>query len=86
MLKRPDWMSFEKFRESRRQVANTVKAYLKGRVLPGTASRYVEKGRKFRDSFAQQRSPSFLEKKKEHRRMRNKMARHSRRINRLRAR
>jgi hypothetical protein len=70
--------AFQKYRERIREEAQQLKQYLKGRVIPGTESYYQPK-------LEIQGSRSFSRAYREHRKIKNKMARRSRRINRLRA-
>lgn len=70
--------AFEKYRERIKAEAKQLKEYLKGRVIPGTENRYHPK-------LEIQGSRSFSRAYREHRNARNKMARKSRRINRLRS-
>jgi hypothetical protein len=86
MFKRPSWMSFEKFKKKRREASNALKSYLKGKLIEGTETYFKPRGRiKTHNTKADQKSTSFLKKKRTHRNMRNKMAKRSRRINRLRS-
>ena len=84
-MKRDKETSFEKYRNILKHKAANLKNYLKGRVIKGTETYYKPVGRKkTHQTKLDQKSPSFLKKKRVHRRMRNKMAYKSRRINRLR--
>lgn len=85
MFKRPKWMDFKKFKERRREDAKKLKEYLKGKIIEGTESVFTPKTPKLRDGKKYQRSSSFVRKHRQHRKTKNKMARQSRRINRLRS-
>jgi hypothetical protein len=76
---------FEKYRRVLKERSKGLKRYLKGRLIEGTESYFKPKGRKkTHRTKLDSKSPSFLEKKRAHRKMRNKMAYKSRRINRIR--
>jgi hypothetical protein len=84
-MKRPKWMDFKEFRKKRKEAAEKLKQYLKGKIIKAGGGPKI-KGRKFfHDTFKQQRSASFLRKKRARRKKKNKMAYASRRINRLRS-
>ena len=76
-------MDFKKFKEHRKKEAQRLKEYLKGRIIKGTESFYAPESSKYRDTKKNQRSPSFVRKHRRHRKIKNKMAYKSRRINRL---
>ncbi len=69
--------SFKAYREKLKEEAKRVKKYLKGKVIPGTESYYSPKKRL-------ESSRNFLDKYRAHRKIKNKMAYKSRRINHLR--
>lgn len=84
MIKRPDWMNFKKFQEKRKEAAKNLKQYLRGRVIKGTESYYSPTTTRYHDTFRYRRTTEWNEKYRRHRKIKNKMARRSRRINRLR--
>ena len=85
-MKRDKETSFGKYRKVLKERARDLKDYLKGRVIKGTEATSIKpKGRKkAHRTMIDQKSPSFLKKKRDHRKMRNKMAYKSRRVNQLR--
>jgi hypothetical protein len=86
-MKRDKETSFGKYRDALKEKAKELKGYLKGKVIKGTESYFKPKGRKkAHRTKLDSKSPSFLKKKRAHRKMRNKMAYKSRRINRIRER
>jgi hypothetical protein len=70
--------AFDKYRARIKAEAENLKQYLKGRAVKGTEVYYQPK-------LEIQGSRSFSRAYREHRKVKNKMARHSRRINHLRA-
>lgn len=69
--------AFKKYRERIKEEAGKIKDYLRGKVIKGTECEYVPKVSPINPP------PCLSRKQKEYRKMRNKMARRSRRINRL---
>jgi len=82
-MKRPAEMLFEEFKKLRKKAADDLKEYLKGKVIKTGSGIKIKGRRKARDSFAEQKSMSFLRKKRKLRKKRNMATYKSKRINRL---
>ncbi len=75
---------FESFRERIRKEARLIKDRLKGKIIKHAGGRKIRGRRKVYRSNLFSKKPSYQRQSREKRKIRNKMAYKSRRINRLR--